>query len=134
MAAVTICSDTGAQKNKVWHCFPCEASPQNKWVLTLNMCILNKLYPLMLLPTLPLIVSKAYLVSDLRQNAPTLKLSPLGGNSHIVNLLQQEWKILAYLGQDYTMLCINVPQSEVTKIMLSFHFHFFSFQIKEKVR
>jgi len=23
MAAVTICSDFGAQKNKVWHCFPC---------------------------------------------------------------------------------------------------------------
>ena len=23
MAAVTICSDLGAQKNKVWHCFPC---------------------------------------------------------------------------------------------------------------
>ena len=22
MAAVTICSDFGAQKNKVWHCFP----------------------------------------------------------------------------------------------------------------
>ena len=23
MAAVTICSDFGAQKNKVWHCFHC---------------------------------------------------------------------------------------------------------------
>ena len=30
MAAVTICSDFGAQKNKVWHCFHCFPIPSNK--------------------------------------------------------------------------------------------------------
>lgn len=46
----------------------------------------------MLLPTLPLIVTKADLVSDLRQNAPTLKLSPLGGNSHVVTFYNRNEK------------------------------------------
>ena len=31
MAAVTICSDFGAQKNKIWHCFHCHLFPMKWW-------------------------------------------------------------------------------------------------------
>ena len=66
MAAITICSDFGAQKNKVWHCFHCfpiyfPLSDGTRWY---DLCFLNVGWALSQLFHSPLSLSSKRLFSS----------------------------------------------------------------------